>query len=250
MSNNQDKKVSENYQTKDYNRFKKTSENRIIDPLQVKKLKASMEIYGWAKGSVIQVNEKNEIIDGQHRFYAAQQIGIPILYSISKGSGEMEIQILNQNQKNWNKVNFVDFWANKGNLNYQAVKEFGNRNPKLKITQHLMLLMNEPHAHPDTNMFQSGDFKVASIEKAQLVADCLEQVEPFFPKNCYQSKFVAAMIKVILKKKVFKFSKFIKKLEKNRNLLYPCTTADAYIERFQEIYNYYTPNDEKVDLFH
>jgi hypothetical protein len=246
---NSDKQIAGCYQTRDYTKFKSLVNNRDIDNNHVRKLKKSMELNGWNKGSLVIVNERYEIIDGQHRFTAAQQVGVPISYSVIRGLTEKDIQLLNQEQKNWNKNDFVNYWAGKGNPNYMAVKQFAAKNPKLKITQHLMLLMNEPHAHPETSSFNMGQFQIADVTKAQYVADALEKIEPLFPKGCYQSKFVAAMIKVLLKKsKIFKLNVFLTKLEKNRNLLYPCTTADAYISRFQEIYNYYTPESKKINL--
>ena len=75
------KKVGTVYSTTDYDSFAKLEGNR--DVLQSRKniIKESIEERGWIRNPVV-VNEKMQIIDGQGRFEALKELGMPIEYVI------------------------------------------------------------------------------------------------------------------------------------------------------------------------
>lgn len=64
--------------TSDYFRFKILDGNRDVLKSHVNKIKESMKKFGWIGPGII-VNEKFEIIDGQTRFYAAKELGLPMI---------------------------------------------------------------------------------------------------------------------------------------------------------------------------
>ena len=72
------------------------------------------------------VNEKFEIIDGQHRFLISQELKLPINYIISKNYGLNEVQILNANMKNWTIVDYVNGYCDLGFKDYEIYREFIN----------------------------------------------------------------------------------------------------------------------------
>ena len=75
-----DKVINSIYQTKDYNKFSFHPSNREIKDPHVRQLVKSMREKGWIPGSTIVVNEKGEVIDGQHRLMSAMIVGIPVKY--------------------------------------------------------------------------------------------------------------------------------------------------------------------------
>jgi hypothetical protein len=234
---NTDKQIAAIYSTKEYHRFKFSEDNRKTNPTQVEKLINSMQTNGYAKGSILIINERNEIIDGQHRFLAAKEIGLPVTYAMFRGVSDIEIKILNQTTKNWDKIDFAEYWANKGNINYKALLDFMVEFPKIKLTAALMLLMNEPNAHPQTDVYQGGDFRVRSVEKARTFARGILLTETYY-KDWTKIKFIAAMMKA-MQHKDFKINTFIERLEKNRDLLYHCTKIELYLQRIEAVYNYH-----------
>lgn len=84
--------------TNDYEKFNHLSGNRIINELNLAKIKKSMEENFLI--SPILVNEHLEIIDGQHRLQAVKELGFPVYYFVNKGYGLKEVQALNSNGKN------------------------------------------------------------------------------------------------------------------------------------------------------
>ena len=131
----QDKQVASIFKTISYDRYKFNSLQRKIKESHVKELMESMRLHGFLTNKAISVNEKNEIIDGHHRYLAAKNLGFPILVQVSKGLNEASIIQANQLQDNWDKHDFTNTYAIQGNPNYIALRDFMQKFPKFKITQ-------------------------------------------------------------------------------------------------------------------
>jgi len=234
----QDKQVASIFKTISYDRYKFNSLQRKIKESHVKELMESMKLHGFLTNKAISVNEKNEIIDGHHRYLAAKNLGYPILVQVSKGLNEASIIQANQLQENWDKHDFTNTYAIQGNPNYIALRDFMQKFPKFKITQSLILLMNEPNAHPKKKEFQQGKFKIASVKKAEEFAVKIEALANHFPK-AYQGKFISALICCETRCKAFSFGEFVEKLSKFPDKLTPSITTKGYLEKFEEVYNYH-----------
>ena len=120
----QDKQVGSIFQTISYDRYKFNSLQRIIKEKHVRELIEEMKTHGFLPNKSISVNEKNEIIDGHHRYLAAKSLGIPMLVQVCKGMTQDSIIQANQLQEDWNKHDFTNTYAIQGNPNYIALKEF------------------------------------------------------------------------------------------------------------------------------
>lgn len=247
MAQAQDKQVASIYKTMFYDRYKFNSLQRTIKEWHVRDLMEKMKVHGFLTNKAISVNEKNEIIDGHHRYLAARNLKIPMLVQVCKGMTEESIIEANQDQLNWDKHDFTNTYAKKGNPNYIALKEFMEKFPKFKMTQALILLVNEPNAHPKTKVFQSGEFKIGSIKKAEELAKKVEQLAVFFPK-AYQSKCISALLCCEMRCKEFSFKEFIEKLEKFPDKLTPSITTKGYLEKFEDLYNYHRNKKQHIKL--
>lgn len=67
-------------ETKEYEKFTFLSTNRPVQRNHVNKLKKSLSEYGFLESQPITVTEDYKILDGQHRFIACKEMGIPIKY--------------------------------------------------------------------------------------------------------------------------------------------------------------------------
>jgi hypothetical protein len=238
MSNlNQDKQVSSIFRTTNYDKYKVNSLQRMTKESHVKNLMESMEKNGFLPNKAISVNEKNEIIDGHHRYFAAKKLGIPALIQVCKGMDSQTIIESNQYQKEWLKDDFIQTYVKQGNPNYIAIVDLKNKFPKTTTTNALMLLLNSPNGHPKTEDFQKGNFKVVSIKKAEELAEKLEIMSKYYP-NARHSKCLAALICCVMKCEGFIFNDFIKKLSKFPTIFKPAIKLDEYLKSFEEVYNY------------
>lgn len=241
-----DKKVNDVYRSKDFTQFKFREDNREIIKPHVKSLAQKMKENGWIPGSQIKVNAKGEVIDGQHRYLAAKLANVPYEYIVESRAGFDEIQQLNQGQINWTKADHVHGHVAKGNQNYIILADFAKRYPQFRMTEHIMLLMNN-FTSVRTNTFEEGHFKVADVKTAELWAENLLQLKPYFEKGYNKSIFVRAVIKLLARKPdEFIFSEFLHKVKLRPGMIYLCGSTELYIEMIEKLYNYM--RKEKVSL--
>ncbi|MBY6838680.1 hypothetical protein [Clostridium botulinum] len=126
---NKDKIETVIYSTMDYDKFKFIKSNRSINRSNVENLKESMIKKALPKS--VTVNEKYEIIDGQHSFTARKELGLPIVYQIMEGAGEDEMITLNVNKANWKPIDYLNYFCDNEYNNYIEFKKIKD---KYKIT--------------------------------------------------------------------------------------------------------------------
>jgi hypothetical protein len=238
------KKVNEVYSTKDYNKFKFRGDNRIVKETHVKGLIENMKLRGWEPGSYVVINERGEVIDGQHRVKAAIQVGIPVLYTIEKKAGFETIRNLNRNQKNWAITDHIHGFVEENNPHYIKLNNFIKEYKELKVTECMMLCKNS-FTSVSREEFESGNFMTRDMGKARQWADFIMSLKPFF-KGYNRSIFVRAIVKVLSKKPEFKFDKFLHKVQLRPNLITMCGTVEQYISMIEELYNF--GSRDKINL--
>jgi len=230
--------------TKDYFLFKTLNGNRDVNPLHLKRLKESIKKNHLT--TIIMVNEKFEIIDGQHRFFISQELNIPINYIISKNYGLKEVQILNANMKNWQTSDYVNGYCDLGYEDYivfrQFIADYGF------TSQISVLLLSGEHSGGGEMRtaikFKEGKFKVKSLDEAKRKAEKIMMIEPYY-KGYSRRSFVFAL-NVMFKNKNFEFTEFIAKLKLQPTALQDCTSSYQYKSLIEEIYNY--RRREKINL--
>ena len=60
------------------------------------------------------MNEKLQIIDGQHRFTALKELGFPIEFIIDEGIGVKECRAINEDRRNWSTMDYVISYSKSG----------------------------------------------------------------------------------------------------------------------------------------
>lgn len=123
--------------TDEYDKFKILNSNRRASDKHIQQMMQSIE---GAKiiGNPVLVNEKFEIIDGQHRFYARKELGLPIIYISEDGLDIETVKKLNENSKNWSLFDFIDSKGKEGNEDYQRMVKFSENE---KRAMSLVILM-------------------------------------------------------------------------------------------------------------
>lgn len=122
--------VGKIYATTDYNYFKKLIGNR--DVKKYTKLKENIERDGQLVPVVI--NEKQEVLDGQHRIAILKELQEPVEFIVKKGGSFSSVISMNTAQKNWITKEFVEAFAKQGNEDYQQILEFSNKYPNMNLT--------------------------------------------------------------------------------------------------------------------
>ena len=243
------KTVGSIYSTFDYSQCKMLQGNRNINEINVKRLVASFE-KAYLLNPVL-VNEKLQIIDGQHRFEAAKRMGLPINYIIAEKYSNNEVHLLNSNIRNWVKVDYLNAYCELGNENYIAMREFISDFPEFAFSVCDVIIANSttgtntPNGTiKSTRIFENGEMVIKDISKAYAVANKIKMIKHYY-KGYNRMSFVRAVI-VLLKKEHFDFNLFIQKLSLQPTSLVDCVSAGKYYELIEDIYNY--RNRNKVTL--
>jgi len=241
------------YQTSDYTEFKVLSGNRPLKPAHVKRLKESISEHGNL-GAPIIVNEKYEMIDGQHRKIALEELGLPVEYIMKQGFGLKEIHVSNTNRKNWTLTEFMNCYADLKMKHYARFKEF-NEKYGFPITTSLILVLGyslggekgPSRTGGSQDSFRRGEFIFKNPEEAEDRAERILMLKDIYWG--YKSKyFVLAMLKMF-RLKEYNHSEFMSKLRQNMDkLIVTPGTINGFLRIFEDIYNY-RRQGKKISFF-
>jgi hypothetical protein len=218
--------------TTDYFLFKPIEGNRNKKQLHIKRLTKSMkENYLF---TVIIVNENYEIIDGQHRFEVIKELKLPLHYIIVEGYNLKEVHVLNQNLEKWNAD---DYLAGYCDLGYEDYITYARFKEKYKLGHNeTMFLLAGTNGKAQVDVFNDGNFKVKSLEKAEDYIKKIFLIKPYYD-GFRRRSFIYTIIG-LLKNPVFDFDEFLKKLSLQPTALKKCADIKSYKELIEEIYNY------------
>jgi hypothetical protein len=236
------KKVAQVLSTSDYSLFKRQAGNRVINAGHVKRLTESIKQQDLMIPII--VNNKMEVIDGQHRLEARTRLKAPVYYLVVDGYGLAETQRVNANNKNWNIADFVDGYVEMNYYHYKVYKQFRNRY-QFGHQESMMLLSGLKQGDGNGwKEFQSGGFCVVDLDKANDVAEKIYAIEPYYAGYKRRS-FVMAILHCF-KHDEYNHEEFIQKLAYQSSKLVHCVTIVQYLKIIDEIYNYKRKPEDKI----
>jgi hypothetical protein len=109
--------------TTDYPIFKTITGNRAINKEHIEKIATSIQEKNLLPVRPIVVNDKMEVIDGQHRLAAAELIKVPIYYVVANGLDYEDIASLNSASKNWTTADYVRMYDLQGYPEYKKISD-------------------------------------------------------------------------------------------------------------------------------
>lgn len=228
--------------TDDHAQFKTIDGNRRINELHLRRLKHSIEHHGYLLNPII-VNEKMEVIDGQHRLRCLSELKLPVYYIVAKGLDREDVYILNENSKNWNAEDYMNSFCDMGMKEYLTYRQFRNAYG-LDHNVCMGLLSGSTTGKTVQELFKAGHFKVKGYAKACEVAENLLLIEPHY-EGWKRWTFVLAIMGA-MKKPGFSLPEFVDKLKLQPTALVDCANVEQYRDLIERIYNY--KRREKVNL--
>lgn len=249
--------VNKVYKTNDLTIFKQIGGNRVPNPQHIKRLKTSITINGMLCNPIL-VNEKMEVIDGQHRLLASKEAKSYIYYIILNGYSLNQVHTLNLNQKNWTKKDFMDGYADMGVEPYINLRNFVEKNTDFSFTDCIALCSNISATesgygnisrvkNPELSIveiFQEGTWKGKDFNLANEWAEKIRLIKSYYV-NYNRSIFVLTMIS-LFRNKNFDYSEFMHKIRLQPKSLLDCANREQQKLLIEEIYNYKSRN--KINL--
>lgn len=192
-------KYKDIYITMEYDLFKHIPSNRKKNNANVNRLIESMKEQQLT--NPITVNKRMEVIDGQHRLAACQELELPVYYYIEEDYGKEQMQRANLTGITWKKPDFLNAYLEDNNENYKRlhdliISEKLTLNDILYIISKLsgknILIVNED--------FKTGNLSIDEILEEKIIK-FLNELEIFSSfkgyKNC---KFIKAFMEIYLNK--------------------------------------------------
>jgi hypothetical protein len=227
------------YKTFDYDMFKVLDGNRSVHNLHFKRIVFSMSQQHLL--TPILVNEKMEIIDGQHRFEASRQLEQPIYFIVAAGYSLSEVHRLNTNSKNWAPADYIQGYRSLGNKNYTTYNQFKEKY-NLGHNETMAILACVPVSKKNNENFKNGTFVVGDLKKATEIADNIKMFSTFY-YGYNRKAFVAAFFRMF-NTAGYNHNTMISQLSTYRSKMRDCTNAKEYLGLLEDIYNH--KNDKKI----
>lgn len=223
--------------SKDYSKFNILSENRNIDHNHIDKIKESITKHGYLSSNPIIVDEKMNIIDGQHRFLACKEMGLPIDYEVIEDSESMIID-LNTTQKKWTIYDYLKYYAIKdNNENYIRVL---NLMGKYKTSAQMIfsIALKRGMGGEITRTVRQGTLKF-DVDDVARVEGCFKKIDTI-SKNLKKGK-VTRMVQALMqisRNPLFNWDRMLRQSELYPTIAYNCRSIAEYIVMLKELYNF------------
>ena len=185
--------VTEIRKTNNYEMFKNMIGNRKVKDKNYRKLLRSMS----EKQLIIPilVNEKLEIIDGQHRFNACKTLNLPVYYYMIAGYEIDDVKRANLVSCNWNLEDYLNLHVQLEKSQYELFLDLKTRYG-LTVSQLLEVVstLEQKEYGRSKLTFEDGTFEFENILKIERFLLDLSDFKKF--KDCYSTKFSKAFLKL------------------------------------------------------
>ncbi len=234
--------------TKNYEQFSFRDDNRErIDQGHVKRLVESIKARNLLELRPIVVNEKMEVIDGQHRLLAAKALQVEIYYQVEKKLEATDIIRMNIN-KSWAMGDFLNFYCTHHYPEYLKLRDFMKKH-SLNLKVALNIAMGQTHVgYAD---FKDGKF-IFNDETLDGELDiCWDTITYIKKMNGYSpytnsNRFWKSLLKLV-RHPDFDATKWRSNLQKMVENFCGKATVDDYLSMMQHVYNYRNTNRIKLN---
>ena len=223
--------IEEVMKTHDYELFEIMGTNRDIDWQKVSDIANNFDD-AISKATPIIVNEKYEIIDGQHRYHVCEQLGKPIYFMKFKGLDVTHSIEMNKRKSDWITLDFVKSFARRGHREYQYLLNFMESR---KISIKSALLLSNRNCGGVYEKIRNGNYSNDKKHIGERNYRQIKQFKPYF-QHWEQAFFIGAFTRVN-RHENYDHEYMIEKMEFCRDLLYRTNNIKNYTEMLVNIYN-------------
>jgi hypothetical protein len=235
------KKLAKLESSTQYSQFAFYETNRPIDTglKKYKELKESLFRDGWVPSfpaTCHKVGSKLMIVDGQNRFTAAKELGIPVIYVII--TQKINVAQINSVHRPWSGNDYASSFAAEGNVHYKRLVAFRNKHG-LSANRAASLLLCKQSLMGDTGsgtkLVRDGNLTINddAIKFAEIVISVAESL----PKKFRNHRGTVAAIARVLAIDDVDPDVMRSKLSINEDMIVPRVSIEDGIAMLESIYN-------------
>lgn len=232
--------------TKDYNMFKLTDINRAdgIDRKRVDWLKQQIKRRNLLDMCPIMVNKDMEIVQGQHRWQAAKELGLELYYEVK----ELEARdILDLNSsKQWNLKDYLNFWVKQEHKEYIKLNNF-MKDSNLPFDKAMRLCTSGDSTRGvSRNKFKNGEYVHKEFkykDRIEQIFEVVHKIKSLKPYSHYvnSSRFFNSLVKIMDHEHYIQ-ERLLINLERLCDKIGLRANEKGYVEMLCEIFNWRTTN--------
>lgn len=234
-------KIASIMATRKYDMFRFLDGNR--DVKHFKKLVKSLVAIGILYQPVL-VNENYEIVEGQGRFLAMQELNLPVLYVVQKGIGIKECRFLNSCSTNWGIKDHVHSYANGSDKReaYIYLEQLQREFPQFGIRIIYSAASSKPIGMGGgiSQNLKSGEIEISEsdYERGRKVLAYLDRFSPYL-------KTLTGRVECMQKALIFCYNNetvdneyLLEKVTKYYQRIQSIVTEKESIEKLEMVYNF------------
>lgn len=238
-------------QTRDYSIFKKMPGNRDNDVAHVKKLiKNMMEVGNLTAEFPVVLNEKMQIVDGQHRIAALKELGWPVGYRIQEGLTLDTVRGINQAGQNWSwrdyAVSFVSNGTPEQVIQYaQLLRLIDKFNVSKTVVMIFCSLSSKSHLKHAVS-FKQGDLVIPNVDRTEHLLAKYKEITSLLTR---EDTTLARAVYNIIQNPIYDHQRMLHKLKVSDSDIKRMGTVEEYARALEVIYNWKVTEDNRVRLF-
>lgn len=224
--------------------------NRMIDRLHLRAIKRSIQTKNLLKYSPIIVNDKNQIIDGQHRFLAAQELEIPFYFIRANDMDLNDVILLNVSTTRWKLGDYLNTYIEQGNENYMRLKDFQQRHHiSLSMAIAYLSMPKKKQVQAPITEFKNGNWEITNEKESESFADFIHEIGNYCEEYVTTDRDFSEAIYWITYKRETTNAELLEAIKTHTSLIRRNTNKHAYIRQLEEIFNGKRAGSKKFRYF-
>lgn len=226
--------------TSDYSRFTFMKGQRPvnINTTECRVLVDSMCEYGFLPAYPLMVRPngaagKFVIVDGQHRFTVAKELGLEVYYVVDQTS--IDVTKINKTQRQWKTIDYAHRWASEGLEAYRELIDF-HIAYDVPITTAASVLRGTIAFVNIKNDFYEGRFFISNRDKAIEFFSIFKSIYDL-NKRAKNNNFITALWSCFFVE-YFEPERLVSTIRKYPQKLTNCGTRENFLALIEEIYNH------------
>lgn len=220
-----------------YGAFSFLNANRAVSERHVGAIKRSFEDNGnFTQAQPILVNEQLQIIDGQHRFTAARELGVPIFYTVVPGLGAKQAREMNLLHREWEAEDYLRAYANDGQRPYILFQELQGEYPGISLTT-LITYVAGAQINGIHKKFRDGRLKLTAttMDKARRRLNRLVELRAL--TDAFKRQPMAMALLRVMATEYYKHSKMVRKVENQRSEIRAYQSMADNVRQLEDVFN-------------
>jgi hypothetical protein len=217
----------------DYSKFVLNEFNR--DPSHYRKVLESIQANDYTQFQPILVDRKMNIVDGQNRFLACRELGLPIYFIVSREIHIFAAADINQASKNWSMQDYVQHYSKRGKDSYTKMLDLcAKYNQRISVIAQFGKITDNARSH--TENVKKGNFQFRDDLDVDAFFEHLASFQKYY-KFSTNERFVKALLKMYMHKD-YSEKTMTNKLRLVSGIVHDQPSVDMMLVELLKLYNY------------